>query len=61
MQSRLKNLQNFNAQQKLQQAALMFIGTTMISKEEKNQLVCASDFQTRWQPLRRWTQTETEC
>ncbi|CAK68384.1 unnamed protein product (macronuclear) [Paramecium tetraurelia] len=41
VQGRLKNLMNFRAEQKLQQATLMFIGTTMISKEEKNQLMQA--------------------
>ncbi|CAD8170533.1 unnamed protein product [Paramecium octaurelia] len=41
VQCRLKNLVNFRAEQKLQQATLMFIGTTMISKEEKNQLMQA--------------------
>ncbi|CAD8135936.1 unnamed protein product [Paramecium pentaurelia] len=41
VQGRLKNLMNFRAEQKLQQATLIFIGTTMISKEEKNQLMQA--------------------
>ncbi|KAM3144381.1 hypothetical protein pb186bvf_003545 [Paramecium bursaria] len=60
VQSRLKNLMNFRAEQKLQQATLMFIGSTMISKEEKNQLVSQQIIIARCKPSKRWILTAME-